>query len=492
MIHTLTESKKHTLFRVFYALCFLLSLLAIGCQVLQAFNYDLWVDEAFSLHLIQHSPMDVIRLTAMDVHPPLYYLILQAGITVLHLFVPQASVIVCAKLLSVVPFLALWLIGLFWVRKQWNEAVAANFVLLLVGAPQLISYGVDIRMYGWALLFVTSTYLSALAARQAPTGARAPWIAFVVFSLAAAYTHYFSLIAVAIAYLLLLVDAIAFHRERIKAILLACVVTALCYLPWLIVLLQQLAAVKENYWIGPITWNTILEYMTFAFGKWRFFLLFLVVWILALVLQPKNRVALSWFVLCFAGTIFLGVLVSLVVRPVFVSRYMVPTLGCLWLAYSIGVGQMRHKVLTVCLTLVSVFLCVTSCLSFWRAEQEAKDSSAPLMQVLLSQEDDAVYILDEARARNVISSMTPSTCYEYTGSIDSLTIEVYQNLVPLENISDVETLAQQHTVYIFTYEDSDSTMMADLQAAGWSATKLGTYMVENTVYRHPVVLYRLS
>lgn len=491
MLHQLTASPKQVLVRTFYALCFLLSLFAILCQALQAFNYDLWVDEAFSLHLIQHSPMDVIRLTAMDVHPPLYYLILQAGITVLHLFVPQASVIVCAKLISVVPFLALWLIGLFWVRKQWNEAVAANFVLLLVGAPQLISYGVDIRMYGWGLLFVTAAYLSALRVHQAPTGARTPWIAFVAFSLAAAYTHYFSLIAVAIVYLLLLVEAIAFRREHLKATLLACVVTALCYLPWLIVLLQQLAAVKESYWIGPITWDTIEEYRTFAFGKWPLFLLFLVVWILALVFQPKNRVALGWLVLCFVGTIFLGVLVSLVVRPVFVSRYMVPTLGCLWLAYSIGVGQMRHKLLTVGLTLVSVFLCVTSCLSFWRTEQDAKVNAAPLMQVL-SQEENAIYILDEARARNVVSAMTSAPCYQYSGGVDSLTLQVYQNLTALEDPAALKTLAEQHTVYVFACSGSDGTMLPALQVTGWTITELGSFNVENTINRHPIVLYRLS
>ena len=38
----------------------------------------IWFDEAFSLQLAKLSVSDVIKYTASDVHPPLYYLILRA------------------------------------------------------------------------------------------------------------------------------------------------------------------------------------------------------------------------------------------------------------------------------------------------------------------------------------------------------------------------------------------------------------------------------
>ena len=37
----------------------------------------IWFDEGFSINLINNSFTDIILFTALDVHPPLYYLILK-------------------------------------------------------------------------------------------------------------------------------------------------------------------------------------------------------------------------------------------------------------------------------------------------------------------------------------------------------------------------------------------------------------------------------
>ena len=37
---------------------------------------SIWLDEAFSIQLAKHGPFEIIRKTASDVHPPLYYLLL--------------------------------------------------------------------------------------------------------------------------------------------------------------------------------------------------------------------------------------------------------------------------------------------------------------------------------------------------------------------------------------------------------------------------------
>ena len=54
----------------FYAIPLLFVLL--GC--LMCFNDTIWVDETFSVEMVKHSFIDMIKLDAMDVHPPLYYL----------------------------------------------------------------------------------------------------------------------------------------------------------------------------------------------------------------------------------------------------------------------------------------------------------------------------------------------------------------------------------------------------------------------------------
>ena len=43
------------------------------------FSPAIWVDEAFSLELIKHPFVELVKLDAADVHPPLYYLIYKAA-----------------------------------------------------------------------------------------------------------------------------------------------------------------------------------------------------------------------------------------------------------------------------------------------------------------------------------------------------------------------------------------------------------------------------
>lgn len=40
------------------------------------FSQTIWVDEAYSLELAKPSYMNLIKIDALDVHPPLYYIIL--------------------------------------------------------------------------------------------------------------------------------------------------------------------------------------------------------------------------------------------------------------------------------------------------------------------------------------------------------------------------------------------------------------------------------
>lgn len=52
-----------------------------------AFNNCIWLDEAFSMSMIKQSFWEMICNTAIDVHPPLYYIILKMIISVFNLFI---------------------------------------------------------------------------------------------------------------------------------------------------------------------------------------------------------------------------------------------------------------------------------------------------------------------------------------------------------------------------------------------------------------------
>ena len=44
-----------------------------------------------------------------------------------------------------------------------------------------------------------------------------------------------------------------------------------------------------------------------------------------------------------AGVVLFGFAASMLIRPVFVYRYMIPAMGCFWLAFAAGVDQWRGR-----------------------------------------------------------------------------------------------------------------------------------------------------
>lgn len=142
---------------IFFYSCCTLSAVVIFIEAFESFSYDIWVDEAFSLRMIEHSWFEIVQLTAMDVHPPLYYFILKLGVGITH-NISGIPIIVCAKLVSVMPILILWIMNVLYIRPRYGKCVAGMFSLCITAAPNLTAYSVDIRMYGWGLLFVTATW----------------------------------------------------------------------------------------------------------------------------------------------------------------------------------------------------------------------------------------------------------------------------------------------------------------------------------------------
>ena len=58
-------------------------MIMIICSFITIFENTIWVDEAYSLELAKHSMIDLIKIDSLDVHPPLYYIILKVGYIIL-------------------------------------------------------------------------------------------------------------------------------------------------------------------------------------------------------------------------------------------------------------------------------------------------------------------------------------------------------------------------------------------------------------------------
>lgn len=481
-----------------YFLAITVSLIAVMCQIEEALSYDIWVDEAFSLRMIQHPYQNMIQLTAQDVHPPLYYIILKFGVDFLKLISGDTPEIFLAKLVSIVPFVLVLLLNCFWIRYKWGMEVSAFFSLCIAGAPQLTEYAVDIRMYGYAFLFVTVTFLILFELIREESYSWLKGILFAGFSVMAAYTHYFALVSVGIAYVLLLVDILKKRRQfqdKIKFIVLA-FIAVLCYLPWIFVLLRQIVSVKASYWIEDITIKTIWGYVLFAFDNIYCLLIFICVIgreIISKKIPNYIKSVLLYCILCPVGTVLVGIVASIIIRPVFVERYMVPSLGTLWFAFCISLALIKDKEYRYFIFLLSLVFCINHVSNFVISEDTAKIESERLITAL-KEEDNSIYVFENARARNVMAALTGRNCYQFKEGIDELSLSVYENLGTINMVEEISTFIRSgiSAYWVETIDGSDLFPEDEIGVCGMQYKEIGKFSIENTIAKQNIIIYKLE
>ena len=84
-----------------------------------AFNNCIWLDEAFSMSMIQQNFGEIIYNTAIDVHPPLYYIILKVLVNILGFIL--GNDIWAAKIVSIIPIIILMLVSDTLIKKMYGK-----------------------------------------------------------------------------------------------------------------------------------------------------------------------------------------------------------------------------------------------------------------------------------------------------------------------------------------------------------------------------------
>jgi len=306
-------------------------------------NNSIWLDEAFSLAKIQHSWGDLIYFCIIDVHPPFYYIVLKIGSLVF------GSSIAVMRMVSVFPTILMVILVCIFLKKEFSDKAALIFLLSCIASGTITRYAIEIRMYSWALFFVTMMAVTAWYFFK--TGKKRWWAALLLCALGAAYTHYYAMIAAAIGYILLFLYALKFRKERIVPMVVLGISGIVLYLPWLPILIRQFSIVSADYWIPPLTVGAVLGYVHIVFSTGNIFLDVLWCLIFCSVLiyffTKKRKTEKDYFVfsgLCCAVLLVLsGIIVSIAIRPLFVARYLVPVLGLVWLFFAVECCKIFRK-----------------------------------------------------------------------------------------------------------------------------------------------------
>lgn len=349
-------------------------------SVLLSFSIDIWYDELFTMEFVKRPIGEMLKLAARDVHPPLYYMIVRffmvvfEGLGLLGDGPFQIAPEMLAKLVSVLPFVLVMVYAVTVIRRRYGMLAAGIFSFAIMSMPQMPEYTTEIRMYSWAMLFVTGMMIHGfLLFESFRAGNQKGWdigngFALWLYASASAYTHYYAALSAGIIFGMLFISMLVFFVKAMKsggkesvsfkafAMLIICMnLTAIAYVPWLTVFLSQASAVKANYWIQPVgirSLGSAVKHLFrgyFANEKFAvvlaviFFVIIAALFIRNLIGYVKKRqdsdlfVLLSFLVLplLVAG----GLIASVLLRPVFVNRYMLPAYGCFWLSVSIMVSR---------------------------------------------------------------------------------------------------------------------------------------------------------
>lgn len=336
----------------------ILSILIFGLLIYHAIKYPfLSNDEWFTLGIINLSIPNMVHVTAMDVHPPLFYLILYGFINFFKLLSINIDLIYVMKITAMFPYIILFIVALTKIRKDYGLLTAGLFSFTLISMCNFFTYFLISRMYSWALLVVVLAFISLIDVIE--KGNLKYWILLTLFALIAAYLHYFAAIPIVVMYLALFIYLIAKRdygnfKSQLKKYFLSVVIAILCYLPWSFILLGQMKQVQNNYHIHALTMEKIINNLSYYlsisnnhFIQLAACAIILVVFLIFIWKYYKTRsdkdffIALGVFV--FLATIGFAIFASLTYKPILVRRYLFPAIGVLWLCISIKLGSVDFK-----------------------------------------------------------------------------------------------------------------------------------------------------
>lgn len=341
--------------RRFRAVYLLLILAAAGIYGVFSLNTAVWADEAYTFALIRHSFAEIWNITAADVHPPLYYFLLKL------ITAPFGYSLLVCRFVSALPCIGLMAVCGWQMRKLFGERTAILFMVLYLLYPYAMDYTAEVRMYSLAQLLVMMNALWAY--RSWKWNNPIDWAVFALAGTCAAYTHYFALVSAAMVYGILLLAVLIRKRELLKGWALASAATILLFLPWLGSFVSQLVyKVNNEYWIEPITLRTIVGYVETVFhaqGMTAFKLFFGLAYVAAfaalLLTRNKEHIAICLCALAVPlGTVAVGLAASILVRPVFVIRYILPSIPLMVFFYAYVLGHLGSEMLLSSLLTVAV------------------------------------------------------------------------------------------------------------------------------------------
>lgn len=262
----------------------LIIFLALVLRVVQLDYQPLWWDEGYSVFFATRDFLTMLARTAVDIHPPFYYALMQIWILLFGQSVIVLRLLSVAIGVATVPLI--YLVG----RQLFNRRVGLIASLLLAVSPLHVYYSQEVRMYGLLTLFALGSMALQIAILQregAPSRDRDEtfliaskpdkgqpssswlaverhrllWVGYVLVTAGTLYVHYYGIFLVAAEIVVVMYCKYqAQFQVPVRRWIMAWIGVGALYLPWAIyvsIKLLNYVSTKvgiENYTpIDPLT-----------------------------------------------------------------------------------------------------------------------------------------------------------------------------------------------------------------------------------------------
>lgn len=324
---------------------------------------SLWRDEVFSVLIAEYGIIDIVRLTAADYTPPLYYVVLHYWMILL------GNGEIAIRILSSIFFIALLVVICFFARDvlklRWTDRIAATSLIAV--NPMLLYYAFEARAYMLAVLLVSTAMYAFMQKR---------WWLFRMTSLLALYTHPYT---VFVLFAPAVYSVVQKDFKLLKQVMRSSVIIMAGYLPWLFVIMQQILD-SGSMWFYPVDRNLAEAvvgnlYIGFEgnppwFWPWSKRVTLALLALITLGLLDSSSRNKKWFLFAwFLFPVVITVGVSFI-KPIFVARYVLYSTVALVLLVSLGIMSIKHS--TIKWSVFSAVFIVTVWFTSWYAPYHAK------------------------------------------------------------------------------------------------------------------------
>lgn len=440
-------------------------------------------DEAFSWRLTQYPVAEMLQRAALDVHPPLYYLALDAWTRTVG---DGPAALRGLSLLSGVAAIAL-AFALVRETERSDEAPAASplqapllaAAMMAVHATQVLQSR-NARMYALGTTMALASAWALLRAQRTTDRRLAWWMAWGLGAAAAVATHYYLLFTIA-GQALWALGSRGPRRARPLDLAAAAAVGLAACAPWAAVFWRQARQVRADYWIpslsatdllaGVARWATGSEGGAFA------------PLVAVLVAASLGAAAFGggrsgrFFALQAAAPWVLGLIVSAAAgRPIVLDRYMLFAQAFLVCAWAVAIASIRSPGMRLAAASLAVSVLGIGLASSVRTIPESPPAMANAARFLKRQAGSGdLVVVESPRALNKLRY------YARQEGGDGLDIRsAWPERAPLgPHVSHVVSLTPDDTIPADAVFDAgadtvwrgrESTAPADPAPPGWTIT----------------------